>query len=181
MNLKEVVDELVEIVKKDYVLIFVCSLIALALSTFTIGLFYGVAFCGMGYVFLKLKNNEAVDFKDVFTYINKFLPLFLQGLIIGLAVGLGLILLVIPGLLVATLFIYAPFYLAYENKGVIESIKLSYKTVIKNNFLTHILIFSTLLALNFFGMALKMIGLLLTYPIFVGFLVLLYERIKIKE
>lgn len=181
MNLKEVVDELVEIVKKDYVLIFICSLITIALSTFTIGLFYGVAFCGMGYVFLKLKNKEVTDFKDVFAYINKFLPLFLQGLMIGLTVGFGLILLVIPGLLVATLFIYAPFYLAYENKGIIESLKLSYRTVIQNNFLTHILIFSTLMALNFFGMALKMIGLLLTYPIFVGFLALLYDRIKIKE
>lgn len=86
----------------------------------------------MGYVFLKLKNKEVTDFKDVFAYINKFLPLFLQGLIIGLTVGFGLILLVIPGLLVATLFIYAPFYLAYENKGIIESLKLSYRTVIQN-------------------------------------------------
>lgn len=180
MDIKSVVDELVEVVKKDFVTILVCSLISVILSGISLGLLTFVFYTGMGLVFLKLKNNEKVDYKDLFTYINKFLYFIILSVIMGILIGLGLILLVIPGILLATLFIYAPFYLAYEDRGIIESLKLSYKTVLENNFVTHIIIFIILGIVNLIGANIFFIGLIVTYPVLVGFWVLFFNKIKIK-
>ncbi len=180
MDIKAVVDELVEVVKKDVVTILICSLIALVVSGLTLGILHGVAFTGLGLVFLKLKKDEKVDYKDIFAYINKFLNLFILTLLIGILTGIGLILLIIPGILILTIFIYAPFYLAYEEKGIIESMKLSYKTVVNNNLLMHVLILIILVAINAAVAGMGLVGTIITYPILVGFWVLLFEKIKIK-
>ncbi len=178
MEIKAVVDEFVEVVKKDAVTILICSLIGIVVTGISLGILGYVAMTGVGLVFLKLKRDEKPDYKDVFAYINKFLYLFLLALITGILTAIGLILLVIPGLIIITLFVYSPFYLAYEEKGIIESMKLSYKTVINNNLLAHFLLVIILLAINFIVVSLGFIGTIITYPLFVGIIVLLFEKIK---
>ncbi len=180
MDIKAVVDEFVEVVKKDAVTILICSLIAIVVTGITFGILHGVAFTGLGLIFLKLKKDEKPDYKDVFAYIKKFLNLFILTLITGILTAIGLILLIIPGLIILTLFIYSPFYLAYEEKGIIESMKLSYKTVINNNLLIHSLLIIILVAINAAVAGMGFIGTIITYPILVGILVLLFEKIKIK-
>ncbi len=97
----------------------------------------------------------------------KFLNLFILALITGILIAIGLILLIIQGLVILTLFIYSPFYLAYEEKGIIESMKLSYKTVMNNNLLAHVLLVIVLLAVNFIVVSLGFIGTIITYPLFI--------------
>lgn len=56
---------------------------------------------GVASLFFKASNNEAVSFGDYFKGFQNFLNAFLVGLITGLIVGVGIMLLIIPGIIAA--------------------------------------------------------------------------------
>lgn len=77
---------------ESYVASAIDSLCSLALLPMTFGVLVYE---------LKFARGEEVDIKMIFDYYNKFLPIFAATLLIGLASGIGMIFLIIPGIIIA--------------------------------------------------------------------------------
>jgi len=174
MRIKENVNQVFKVMMDQPLVVFVGALIAMVLSTVTLGIITLVMFTGIALIFVKAKKGETPSFNDLFAYLGKVWPLVGLWVLMVLGIGIGLVVLIIPGILVMTLWIYAPFYLAFKDAGVMDSLKMSSKTVMEKGFLPHILMVLVLLLVNLLG-AQIIIGSIITYPLTVGFLVYLFE------
>ena len=72
-----------------------------------------------------LGNKEISLQECIQQALAKFLPLLGLGLLVGLGVMFGLLLLIVPGIILALMWIVASPVLMAENKGVIDSMKRS--------------------------------------------------------
>ena len=153
------------------------SLAALALSCATLGILAPVMWLGMGDMFLKADRGEKPSAEDLFNHLNKTLTLDILGMIIGMSVMIGGILLLIPGLIVAALWIYAPYYMAYSETGIMDSLKLSSIAANKNGIFAHITIAVALGLIMSLGFN-TVIGALAAYPLCAGFTAFLFDEIK---
>lgn len=155
----------------------ISSLAALALSCATLGILAPVMWLGMGEMFLKADKGEKPSAEELFNQLDKTLMLDILGIIIGLSVMIGGILLLIPGLIVAALWIYAPYFMAYRETGILESLKLSSAAAGKNGIFIHITIAVTLGLIMSLGFN-TIIGALAAYPLCAGFTAFLFDEIK---
>lgn len=181
MDIDKAIKQAIAAIKKEPLTIFGASLAAIVLSALTAGLLMPFLFTGMGLIFLKIQRNEEVSLnklgESLFFYSGKIMLLLAQGLIIFFTALLGMIL-IVPGLFVMTVWIYAPFYLAYSGKGIGESLRLSYRVVMKSGFAAHFVIMLCLVLVNLIGVKLFFIGAMITVPLTMGFLVYLFDTIK---
>lgn len=178
MNYEKAVKEAVNVFVKDWVVYVVATLIVFALGCLTLGFLFGPLTAGLGNMFLKAKSGKKKPvFDDLFIYNGKFFVMAVMGLLIFLGVFFGICLLVLPGLLLATLWMYAIYAMAYDNKGITESMKTSWDIVTKKGLWMHLVILLVIGIFNSIGGTI-VIGTLVTFPITTGFLAMMYEENK---
>lgn len=138
----------------------------------------GIAFAiGATHLALKFSNYEPVQLSDFFTKQNLFITFLLAAFLGGLAVFLGLIAFIIPGIFIAVRFSLYNYFIVDKNEGITESLTRSWNTVkgaswkVLGFFLLNILI-------NMLGALLLGVGLLFTYPITKIATALLYRTLK---
>ncbi|MEO8329770.1 MAG: hypothetical protein ABI586_07200 [Candidatus Nanopelagicales bacterium] len=96
---------------------------------------------------------------------ENFIPYLLASILVGLSVGIGLVLCIIPGLILAFLFAFYGYAIVDgRTSDGIESMKISWNLV-KENVGQLVLLFFLLLLINIVGAILCGIGLLFTYPL----------------
>ena len=96
---------------------------------------------------------------------DRLAPYLIASILVGLAVGVGLILCIVPGLIVAFLFAFFGYAIVDgKTDDAIESMKMSWNLVSKNVG-SLILLFILVILINLVGALLCGIGLLFTYPI----------------
>lgn len=89
-----------------------------------------------------------LSFSGVFNAgMKRFGSLILLGIAISVFVGVGLFLLVIPGLIAAFLLSFSPFFLVDKNQGVGDSMSASYNLV-KNNVGSVFMVFLVVFLIN---------------------------------
>ncbi len=82
---------------------------------------------------LAVRSGEKSDWQSFFKQSQDKVPtLFWASILTGLVVLVGFILIVIPGVIFAIWFAFTSFFIMYENKGVIDSMKAS-KELVKDN------------------------------------------------
>lgn len=94
-----------------------------------------------------------------------FVPYLVASLLVGIAVGLGLLLCIIPGLILAFLFAFFGYAIVdgRTNDGV-EAMKISWQLA-SSNVGSLLLLFILVLAINLVGALLCGLGLFVTYPL----------------
>jgi len=177
MKIKLAVEKPIQALKKEPVFILLAGLTAGMLSSVTLGILYPVMAAGLSNVIIKTSAGEKTDFQDLFKFMNLLAPMFGLGLLIFLMSAAGLVFIIFPGLVIMALFVYAPYYMAFENKGIMDSLKLSAKAVVANNLMGHVVIVLVLWLVNLIGIQI-LIGWVLTFPLTVGFLYFLFEQTR---
>lgn len=119
---------------------------------------------GLTKISLKLRDREKVEFANLFDSFNVLGPFLIAGILVGLAIGLGTVLLVIPGIIVAIKFWFTG-YLVYDEKlGPIEAIKRS--IFITNGYGFELFLFGMLLfGINVLGFICLGVGILVSGPV----------------
>lgn len=77
------------------------------------------------YYILNLVRGESYELKDIFSKMDKIIPIYAITLITGLAVGFGVVLLIIPGIILGLSFAMINYLIADGETDIIETIKKS--------------------------------------------------------
>lgn len=177
MHYEKTANKVIDVFKTHWVVLVTGTLVVFALGFITLGLLFGPLAAGLGSMFIKAKAGKKPVFNDLFQFNSKFIPMAIMGLLIGIAVSFGLALLILPGLLLAALWMYSIYAMAYDGKSIGESMKASWQMVLKTGLWQHVVILLVIGALNSIGGAI-VAGILVTFPLSIGFLALTYEDNK---
>jgi uncharacterized membrane protein len=121
-------------------------------------------FMGNFIVSAKLLQGQAPEFRDFFAGFQYFLPLLLLSLIAGFFIGIGTLLLIIPGVYLAVAYIFAAYLVVDRRLDFWPAMELSRHTVHPRwfGFFAFMLL---LVLLNLAGAVLLGVGLLVTIPL----------------
>ena len=121
-------------------------------------------FMGNFIVSAKLLHGQNPEFRDFFEGFQYFLPLLLLSLVAGLFIGIGTILLIVPGVYLAVAYLFASYLVVDRRLDFWPAMELSRRTVNPRWF--GYFAFMLLLALlNLAGALLLGLGLLVTIPL----------------
>jgi len=84
---------------------------------------------GFAHVLKKLVLGEEVEFGDMFSQFKKLLQLVIAGIIIGIATGIGFIILIIPGVFLMTMWSQTYYLIIDKDMDAISAMSASWKRV----------------------------------------------------
>jgi hypothetical protein len=112
----------------------------------------------------RLAKGQKVEFGDMLSVTPYLIPALGASLINMLAISVGMVMLIIPGLIVLLMVSFTNFFIVSRNMGAIEAIQASFQTVMQNAG-TVILTFLLMSALNLAGLMLCCVGILISGPV----------------
>lgn len=122
-------------------------LLASVVSVFTLGICAGPMTVGYAKMVLAASKGKQVDIGDVFKGFEVFVPSLALMLVTGLAIMLGLVLFVLPGLLAALFLMWGSWLMADGEHGVGACIKGSID-IVKSNLVDCLIFVLVLGAIN---------------------------------
>lgn len=139
-------------------------------------------FIGLGFIkiMLRLIHDEFVEVMDMFNNYRTFLSYFVASFLYGIAVALGLLLLVIPGIFVAIRFQFYPYFIIEGHLSSFDALQQSFYLTRNYNF--ELLLFGLAsVAINLLGMLFFGIGIVLTYPLTTMATAVVYKSLMSEE
>lgn len=131
---------------------------------------------GYSIVAIKIAQNKSKSFADFFDGFKRFVPIFLVNLVGGLLVGIGILLLVIPGIYLAIAYSFAILFVIEYRLNFWTALETSRKVVGKKWFAFFGFIF-VLGLINLAGVLALGIGLFVTIPFTLCAIVAAFEDI----
>lgn len=128
-------------------------------------------------ILLDLVYDKEVQFKALFSQGHHLLNFLVAAILYNLIVLGGLILLIVPGIIWGIKFQFFSYFIVDEGMGVMDSLRASSQITAGdkwNLFLLGLSIF----VINFIGMLLLLVGLLVTYPLTLLALAYAYTHLK---
>jgi hypothetical protein len=120
-----------EIYKVNIMVLLLSAFVFQVISLFTLLILSGPLYGGYCLMMLNAmrKADKKVEFNDMFKMLNRFWPFLGLFFLQGIAIFTGLLLLIIPGILLMTMWLYSYFIMVDKNSGVIDSLKASWNLV----------------------------------------------------
>lgn len=150
-----------DVFKRDFVTYIIATLVALIGSILIITaapLFYGLYFMA-----LKGIRGEEIEIKDVFEGFNHFVRSWVLLIVAAILVMIGFMLLVIPGIIIGILLIYALPLLVIRGYGGVDAIKESIE-IGRANFVDTLILAIVIWVISAIG-GYVVVGSLITLPI----------------
>lgn len=124
-----VLNDAVSLFGRHYLRLILASLIFNVLAICSLGILYGALTAGIALMLFPIIENPAasVDLGAMFRGFNRLLGLFLLSLLCVPLEFIGMAMCVIPGILLITVWNYAPILMVDRGMGVIESLRASYQ------------------------------------------------------
>lgn len=139
------------------------AVVSMAANTIPFGglIIQGPLTYGLYVVALGATRGRSVEFSELFAGLQKFVPTFVAGLLIGLFTMIGSVFCLIPGILVAILYLPTYLYMIDEGLDFWPAMEKS-RTVVWENLGQWALLFVALVLLNIVGLLCCGVGLVLT-------------------
>lgn len=155
-----------EILKKEPMIMVVGGLIGIVINSVTMGLLIGPILLGFFRAVKMINEGEKPDISVLFSGFqgNQFLPSLIAGILCVVAISIGSMLCIIPGLLVSPLLPLSIYLILLGETDGVNAIKRSLPSL-KVNLLMSVLVYLVLAIIGSLGLVLCFIGVLLTLPI----------------
>ncbi len=131
-------------------------------------------FMGNFIVSAKLLQGQAPEFRDFFTGFQFFVPLLLLSVVSGIFIGIGMVLLIIPGIYLVVAYIFASTLVIDRRLDFWAAMEMSRRTVTPRWFSYFVLVL-LLTVLNLVGALPLGLGLLVTIPVSFGAMTAAYR------
>ncbi len=133
---------------------------------------------GVGYYFVafQIMRNRPYGFGDFFNGFKKFLPVFLTAFVSGILIGLGFVLLLLPGIYLAVSYLFAQLFVVDKNLNFWSAMEASRKIITRKWFSFFGLVL-LLALLNILGAIILGVGLLVTIPLSACVVAAAYEDV----
>ena len=176
MDIGKYLSESWKIVSSDYLTWILAALLLISGGNTIPIILWSPLVVGFCIMFLKAAQGDRVQLDDVKGGFERFFDAILACILVAIIVAVGLILLVIPGILFATWYMYTPVVMADKKCGFSEAMSES-KRIAKKNFWGSLFLGITFVIINVVGFILLVVWLL-TIPLTFGALILGYEELK---
>ncbi len=131
---------------------------------------------GLYMIVIRFSVGSRIEVGELFKHFDKTIPIFITWILFYIAVGLGLILLIVPGIYLLVCFSFAPMLVVEKGMSPMEALRTSRKVVHQQWFQTAGLwLLSTLVV--FAGMLALLVGLIWAIPLSGLMLALVYRNI----
>ncbi len=155
------------------------TLLMLMVSFLTLGILAPVTMAGyMHAILLMVREGREPRLQDIFSQMHLFLPLLGFGLVVFLAVAIGLMLLVIPGVLIILAVTFGCLYMlplmTDKGLGLFDAIKESWALATTGEILDHCVVVILYVGITAIGSSV-FIGALFTQPLATIFLMSVYK------
>jgi len=134
---------------------------------------------GLLKIYLRFRDGEKPIFENLFDGVARAHTWVGAALIAGIAIAMGLVLLIVPGVIMLLRLWFVGFVLVDERTGPIDAIQRSWD-ITRGHTLDLLVFFIVLVGLNLLGAACLVIGLLVTLPISGLALAHVYRELKPK-
>ena len=143
-----------------------------------VSMMVGLSICSLS---LLISRDQHFTFEDLYKPLlsaKRVLKFFVLVLLYAVAVTIGTILLVVPGIYIATRFKFFPYIvIENENAKLSELIKMSYRLT-AGHFWDVFLFLVVVAIVNIIGAALLMVGLFITVPVSIFASAYVYNKLK---
>lgn len=174
MDIVKAFKDAFDIYIKNFIVIILATLVAIALGMLTLGILYIPLLVGVQMLFVKAKRGKPLVFNEIFSPIKRFFAIFFGSIWIGILVVIGLILLIVPGLIWASWWMFALLFIVDKGMGIGAGMAASKEIVRKNNLWLHLLLIILACAVANVGIYVFRIGYLFTMPLAMGALACAY-------
>ncbi len=157
----------------------VASLIAAGLSVVTLGALLGPLTVGHIRMIEKQQRGEEVRVGDVFDGFSSFGTAFLTSLVFCVALAIGMLFLVLPGVLVGLAWGFALWFVALEGASVSDALAGSWQ-LLKRHTVSVLVVFLILAVVNTVASAV-VLGLVLSTPLSMIFGTLAFQELSDRE
>jgi uncharacterized membrane protein len=82
---------------------------------------------GLDFAHLKAARGDRLEIKDLFAVFQNYWPAVLANLLVGLIIGIGIILLIVPGIIFACKLAFVPYLVVDRKMQTIDAIKKSWE------------------------------------------------------
>jgi len=165
----------------QYIAQLILMTLVMAVAGFlSIGILAPVMMAGyMQSVLLMLRSGREPKVQDLFSEMRLFLPLLGFGVVVFIAIMIGLSFFFLPGIVIICGISYVCLYMmplmTDRNYDVIGAVKESYKMVSGEDLLDHVIVAILFLGISTIGSSV-FIGFLFTQPLATIFLLSVYEK-----
>jgi hypothetical protein len=161
--------------RRDALTYVLASALVSLLSAISLGLLAGPLCVGFIELVRRGARGEPIRAGDVFGGFSRFGTSFLVLLLVGIAAGLGMLVLILPGLLVLLFTAFALPAVAYEQLGAVDALRRSY-AIVRQHFVPTLMLLVVLSVLNSLGGSI-VIGVLVTTPLTLIAISLAFEQL----
>ena len=178
LSIEDCLSESLEIFRKGAAELIIYGLINGLLASFPmVGIFLGGPLTAGFYEGAwRIRSGMDTEVRDFFKAFDKFLPMFVIHIVVGLILILGFLLLILPGIFFTIIYLFSYLFVYFGDVPAGEALRLSRKTV-SGNFGKIFLLCLALLGINLLGAAAFFVGLLLTIPFSYCVILVAFNRI----
>jgi hypothetical protein len=168
MDIVKAFKDAFDIYIKNFIIIILGTLVAIALGMLTFGILYAPLLVGVQMLFVKAKRGQPLRFTEIFSPIKRFFSLFFGCIWIAILITIGFILLVVPGLIWMSWWIFALLFIYDKGMGIGQGMAASKQIVRKNNLWLHLILIILTCVVAQLGYYVFVIGYLFTLPLALG-------------
>ena len=124
-------NDAIAVYKVNFLMLVVSALLFQVISLVTLLIFACPIYGGYCVMLLKAmrKEDKKIELNDMFSMLKRFWPLVGLFFLQGLAIFAGFMLLIIPGIILTTMWLYSYLVMVDKNKNIMESLKDSWVIV----------------------------------------------------
>jgi hypothetical protein len=167
---------------KHIVMLILMTVVSLAVSFFTLGILGPVVMAGFIQSIIRMmREGRAPRVEDLFSQMRLFLPLLGFSIAVCIAVMIGMMLFILPGLAIVMAVTFGCLYvlplMTDRRMGLVDAVKTSWQMALQKSVADHIVVVILFVGLIAVGGSI-FIGILFTQPFALVFVVSVYlERI----
>ncbi len=125
---------------------------------------------------MKRLTGRPADFGDFFKGFNFFVPALVAFLLIWVFTGLGMILCIIPGLVIAAMYNFTYLFIVDKRMDFWPAMEASH-AVVKNDYFGFTMFVVLAILVNLLGLLCCVVGLLVSYPVTIAAITIAYKEI----